>query len=159
MIDYNFFSKQMARLAAVFHPIEKDAMSEYYSKFKLFEPGEFTEAIDVIIEHHDSKIFPVPREILDVINDIRRNKPYQLPEDSDPIPQCGECHGTGFEAWINPIDGRFKAKPCTRCDYGRRIADGWRAYFRKIYKRELITDKRDGDKYQKEMNQAYGGQG
>jgi hypothetical protein len=140
MINYKEFTEQMSRLGSLFYPLDDDAMLEYYNSLKFFESEELKEAIDILKEEHGDKSFPLIKHILGAINEIRRQASYSYPDEETPVPICKECEGTGFETWYG-VDGRFKAKPCTHCEKGQRIAEGWRAHFKKVYNRELIKNK------------------
>jgi len=137
MLNRIEFIQQLDRLQAVFSSLTEMAVEEYYNKFKFFDIKIIEEAINILISDYDGEFTPKPPIILGVINEIRRQSSEMLPGEKPPIPICRECDGTGFETWTG-IDGRFKAKPCTKCEKGKRIADGWRQYFSKTYKKELV---------------------
>ena len=121
MINRIEFMNQLNRLQEVFSSISEDAVEEYYNKFKFFNIEIITESIDYLIERHEGDFIPKPAEILGVINEIRRQSSESYIGEDPAMPVCKECEGTGFETWIG-IDGRFKAKPCTKCAKGNRIA-------------------------------------
>ena len=136
MVNRIEFNEQLKRLTNVFSPLSPTAMEEYYNKFKLFDIGEIEEAIGILIDR-PYEYTPKPYDIISVINEIRRNRPYMAADEEAPAPTCPECNGTLFETWYG-ADGYFKAKPCTHCDKGKMLNRGWQEYFSKIYKRELM---------------------
>lgn len=140
MLNRADFFEQMERLQRNYNALSNDTLEDYYMKFKFFEIGIITQAIDYLLEYYQGNFTPKISEILGAINEIRRQAPYSYLDEETPIPVCKECEGTGFETWYG-VDGRFKAKPCTHCEKGRKIAEGWRAHFKKVYKRELIKNK------------------
>ena len=157
ILNRNDFFKQMERLQQVYSPLTDIALEEYYMALRFCDLDEIKEAFDYFCrdENYRGEFTPKPPQIIGVINEIRRNKPYQLPEDDVPAPVCRECNGTGFETWTG-IDGRFKAKPCGSCEKGRRTAMGWAVHFKKKRKQELITDDKSDKKYNEALDQAFG---
>lgn len=92
------FEAQMERLGELFIPLGDDQKDVYFERFKGVEARVLKLAVDVLIDQHPYKRFPIPAEIWKAIEKVRQAEAAaKAPRPPVGTAVCGDCGNTGWK--------------------------------------------------------------
>lgn len=118
------FCYLMADLAEVFEKLSDTQIDIYFDHLNHLEEYWLGKGINILIEEHPFKRFPLIREITDAVKEAHNRSIEESPE---PPKGCEVCNYTGLK-----MEGNG-AGPCS-CPLGGVIAKGWKRYLSGKYK-------------------------
>lgn len=134
------FSDIIKDVSSFFGAPKDRQMEILYDIFKVYPYDQMKRACRFLIEHHDHRFFPSPREIHDALREVAELKTppptlYDTPEASG-YDRCHICNGTGMMV-EDRTQGEYQYHVAVYCDCvkGRRTKAGHRAYIQKNHNR------------------------
>lgn len=117
-------------------PKDTRALEILYDILKVYPYAQVKQACRFLIEHHDGKFFPNPRDFKDALREVAelRGEPkkiYTTPEEYYAA-HCDLCGGAGMRVEVLE-EGNYsynQAVYCS-CDTGRRMSRNHAAYLRR----------------------------
>ena len=144
MLNRIEFGQIIEPLLEVFVPPTKKQLDIYFERLKYTEDYLFKKAIEILIDHHPVKRFPLPNEIKNAIQDAQMQSSEATPGELDQDEYCEACHGTGIQ--LHPVlhlgYERETAFPCDKCRKGLIFKRAWE-HNRKKKGRFILTKKEE----------------
>ncbi len=113
-------------------------MQIMYEIFRAYPYDQMKRACRFLIEHHDNRYFPTPRDIHDALREVAElHTPppamYDSPED-EAAHKCCECAGHGMMI-ADRTQGEYKYSVAVYCSCakGRRMRRGHQDYVRRFH--------------------------
>lgn len=128
------FSWIISDLEDWFEPLDDSKVNKLYSRFKDTNKDIFKKAIDILLDVHPHKRFPLPSEIKNAIKQASEQVDYATPKDLENLEACEHCKGTGFLLVDVPSSLGSRtytfAKFCT-CNKGKLLEKNREDYLKK----------------------------
>lgn len=136
MIDQDMsqleFSEIVKDVSSFFGAPRDRQMEILYDVFKAYPYDLMKRACRFLIENHDHRFFPSPREIHDALREVAETKtPAAGLEDSPDAgyERCHECGGVGMMVeYRSQGEYSYQVAVYCECPKGRRIKQGHRQY-------------------------------
>jgi len=128
--------KDIVKDVSSFFGQPKDRQMEIlYDIFKVYPYDQMKRACRFLIEHHDHRFFPSPREIHDALREVAELKtpPPSLEDTPDSgYDRCHTCNGTGMMVeYRSQGDYSYQVAVYCDCSKGQKMRSGHRAYMTK----------------------------
>lgn len=129
--------KDIIKDVASFFGAPRDRQAEIlYDIFKPYPYEQMKKACRFLIEHHDSRYFPTPRDIHDALREVAELKAgapptYETPEEESAA-KCHDCAGIGWS-----VEDRTKGDYCyhvavyCHCAKGQRMKAAHTEYLKR----------------------------
>ena len=131
------FNEILKDIGAFFgKPRDPRALDILYGIFKPYPYGQMQKACRWLIEHHDSRSFPSPRDIHDALREVAdlkpsAERPADTPEEAGEM-LCDVCRGVGMMIEDRKT-GEYQHAVAVYCDCGkgRRTRSAHEAYLKR----------------------------
>ena len=132
--------KEIMRDVSAFFGAPKDRQMEImYDIFKAYPYNQMKRACRFLIEHHDNRYFPTPRDIHDALREvaeIQTPAPESMPQTPEEMEssRCEFCHNVGW--WVEDrVQGEYKYSVAVYCSCarGQRLRQGHVAYQKRFH--------------------------
>ena len=132
-LEFNDIVKDVS----AFFGVPKDRQLEIlYDIFRVYPYEQMKKACRFLIEHHDHRFFPSPREIHDALREVAelRTPPPELYDSPEHEAQfkCHDCGGAGMSvADASQGDYKYNVAVYCACPKGQKMRAGHIAYMRR----------------------------
>jgi hypothetical protein len=132
MIEFKRFEELIQKIEAMTNTISVDEIKrdlvirEWHERFGHLDYFLFVKAVDLLIDNHDKKKFPLVSEMFASVRLAREAIPVDREINEA---ECPRCHGQGLVITLAK-DSCGVAKPCN-CKEGQSYERGWKAHDRR----------------------------
>jgi hypothetical protein len=129
------FNDIVKDVASFFGSPKEQQMEILYDIFKVYPYDQMKRACRFLIEHHDHRFFPSPREIHDALREVAELKtpPATLEDTPDSgYDRCHTCSGAGMMV-EDRTQGEYQYHVAVYCDCpkGQKMRQGHREYMKR----------------------------
>jgi len=127
MLNKIEFSQIIEPLTEMFTPPSEKQLDICLERLRYTEEHILRKAVEILLENHSCKRFPILSEIKNAIHDAQIQDSQATPGELDQDEYCEACHGTGIQ--LHPVlhlgYERETAFPCDQCRKGLIFKRAW----------------------------------
>ena len=129
--------KDIVKDVSAFFGTPKERQLEIlFEIFRAYPYEQMKAACRFLIEHHDSRYFPTPRDIHEALRECAELKVEvpRMPDEEEEYPRCHDCEGRGWSCEDRNHNGYcYSVAVYCACEKGRRMKAAHEAFLKRRY--------------------------